>query len=207
MQGKNKSTWIYALIQGIVVGLAGMVHGIFAALQGNIPTGGYLLPLGIFTLIHNYLITGIAAIVVALAVILWTIGFIHTKNGPSVFLALSILLFLVGGGVAQTVFIILTWAVSTQIDKPLTWWEKRIHDKIKNCLAKAWLAILISDYSVILIAIGIWLVLSQPSISYRTPTIVEYTLWSFLVIGVLLQPLVIVSGFAHDIERQSTLSE
>jgi hypothetical protein len=202
-RGKNNSTRIYVSIQGILVGLGGIAHGIFATLQGNVPTGGYLTSFGIFTIIPNYLITGIAAILVGLAVIVWTISFIHTQYGPIIFLALSILLFLVGGGVAQVLFFILTWGVSTRIDKPLTWWKKALPENPRKRLAKLWLAILISDYSILLIAVGIWLVLSPPSAAGRAPTIVEYTLWLFLCIGILLQPLTIVSGFARDIERQS----
>jgi hypothetical protein len=110
---KTNATYVFVLVQGIVLGLVGMAHGIFAASQGNTPTGGYLLALGIFTVIPNYLATGIAAILVGLSVVIWTLGFIHKKNGPIVFLALSMLLFVVGGGIAQVPFFILTWAAST----------------------------------------------------------------------------------------------
>lgn len=206
-RGKNSSTRIYVLIQGILIGLGGIAHGVFETLQGNTPTGGYLVHFGIFTLIPNYLITGIAAIIVGLSVIVWTIGFIHTKNGPVVFLALSILLFLVGGGVAIVPFFILTWGVSTRINQPLTWWRKVLLENLRKQLAQLWLAILISGYLFLLTAIGIWLVLSPPSAAYKAPTIIEYILWSFLCIGILWQPLIIVSGFARDIERQVPLPQ
>ena len=202
--GKTNSTRLFVIVQGIGVGLGGIAHGIFATLQGNTPTGGYLVHFGIFTLIPNYLITGIAAITVGLSVIVWTIGFIHTKNGPIVFLALSILLFLVGGGVAVVLFFIVTWGVSTRIDKPLTGWRKILPENLRKRLAQLWLPIWISGYLFLFIAIGIWLVLSPPSAANKAPTLVEYTLWSFLGLGILFQPLTIVAGFARDIERQAT---
>ncbi len=74
-----------------------------------------------FTLIPNFLITGVAAIVVSVLVMVRSVGFVHKKNGSLVFLLLSILLSLVGGGVAQIVFFTLAGAVSTRINKPVTW--------------------------------------------------------------------------------------
>jgi hypothetical protein len=203
-QRENNSTRIYVLIQGILVGLAGTAHGIFATLQGNTPTGGYLLHFGIFTLIPNYLITGIAAIIVSLSIIVWTVGFVHTKNGPTAFLALSILLFLVGGGIAHVLFSILTWGVSTRINNPLTWWRRALPENLRKRLTQLWLFTWIGGYLFLFTAIGIWLVLSPPSAANKAPTIIEYTLWSFLFIGILFQPLTIVSGFARDIEMQVT---
>jgi hypothetical protein len=200
--GKTNSTSLFVRVQGIGVGLIGMAHGIFATLQGNTPTGGYLVHFGIFTLIPNYLITGIAAIIVGLSVIVWTIGFIHTPNGPSVFLALWILLFLVGGGIAHVLFSIVTWRVSTGINKPLTGWRRALPENLRKRLAQLWWPIWISGYLFLVAAIGIWLVLSPPSAANKAPTIIEYTLWSFLCLGILFQPLTIIAGFARDIETQ-----
>ncbi|PKN95127.1 MAG: hypothetical protein CVU44_00135 [Chloroflexi bacterium HGW-Chloroflexi-6] len=203
IRGKNKSTSVYVIILGIFVGLGGIAHGVFETLQGNTPTGGYLLDIGVFTLIPNYLITGIAAIIVGLVVIVWTIGFIHTKNGSIIFLALSILLFCVGGGVAQVLFFILAWGVSTRINNPLAWWRKVLPKNTRKRLAQFWPTMLVSGFLFLCVAVGIWLILSPPNTTYRAPTIIEYVLWLFLAIGILLQPLAIVSGFARDIERQS----
>ena len=204
---KINGTHAFVMVQGIVIGLAGMAHGIFATLQGNTPTGGYLLPLGIFTVIPNYLATGVAAIIVGLALIVWTLGFIHKKYGSIIFLALSILLFLVGGGVAQVPFIFLTWGASTQINQPSTWWRKVLAENLRKRLARSWLAIWIGGYIFLFAAIGIWLLLSPPSIASKAPTFTQYILWSFLCIGILFQPLTIVAGLSHDMERQTPSSQ
>ena len=59
---ENGSLRLYVTIQGVMVGLAGMIHGFAETLQGNRPTEGRLLvDVGAFTLIPNYLATGIAA--------------------------------------------------------------------------------------------------------------------------------------------------
>ncbi|HET8910646.1 MAG TPA: hypothetical protein VFN23_04235 [Ktedonobacteraceae bacterium] len=91
----NGSTRLFVIIQGVMLGLIGMVQGRAETLQGATPTGGgWLNSIGAFTILPTYFITGIAAIVVSFSLIVWTIGFIHKKNGPLIFLLLSLLLFL-----------------------------------------------------------------------------------------------------------------
>jgi hypothetical protein len=109
---ENGSLRLYVTIQGMMVGLAGTIHGFAETLQGNQPTEGRLLvDVGAFTLIPNYLATGIAAILVGLCIVAWTIGFIRTKHGATVFLLLSIALFLVGGGIGEAVIFLVAWGV------------------------------------------------------------------------------------------------
>ncbi len=200
------ATRLFALIQGIFIGLSGMIHGISEVFQGNKPTGGLLLEsIGAFTIIPNYLMTGIAAIVVGLAVLFWTIAFIHKKNGPTIFLLLSILLFLAGGGIAQVLLFLITWAVSTRIDKPLSWWRKSLSENLRIRLANIWPAILMTGYGFVAVGVGIWLILTPPGAAYKDP-LALYVCWAFLIIGVLILVCSIVAGFAHEIERRMRMA-
>jgi hypothetical protein len=126
--------------------------------KGNAPTSGLLIhAIGeadrmwvggsepAFTLIPNFLVTGIVAIIVSLAIIVWSIGFLHKKHGPLVFLLLFVLLFLVGGGIGQVIFFTLCWAFSTRINKPLTWWTKVLPLSLRRVLAKTWHLCLIAS--------------------------------------------------------------
>ena len=110
----NKATRIIVATLGVIFGISGMSYGFFELLQGNAPTGGlFISAIGeaqkmwshgneyAFTLIPNFLITGIAATVVGLVIIVWSLAFVHKKNGPTVFFLLFVFLLLVGGGVAQ----------------------------------------------------------------------------------------------------------
>lgn len=199
------STRLFVIFMGLLAGLTGMVHGLYETFQGNTPTGGNLIAsFGVFTLILNYLITGIAAMIVALSLAIWTIGFIHKKNGPIVFLILAILLFLVGGGVAIVFFTPVVWAASTRINKPLTWWRKALPENARKLLARSWPAIFIIGSLCLSIGIGIWLFLTPPGPSYKDPLLQSIT-WTFVGLGFLLQMLTIVSGFARDIERQESI--
>jgi len=198
------STRLFVIFMGVLAGLTGMVHGLYETFQGNTPTGGYVIAsFGVFTIIHNYLLTGIAAMIVGLSLALWAIGFIHKKNGPIVFLILAILLFFVGGGVAIVFFTPFAWGASTRIDKPLAWWRKALPENVRKLLARSWPVIFIIGSLCLSIGIGIWLFLTPPGPSYKDP-VLQQVCWIFIALGFLLQMLTIVSGFARDIERQES---
>ena len=148
----NRAQRIIVSTLGVTLGIAGIDHGFFEVLQGNVPTPGlFVQAIGpanrmwvygtedAFTLIPNFLITGIFAMILSLIVMIWCIGFIHKKNGPRIFILLCVLLFLVGGGVAQVVGFILVWAMATQINSPLTWWRKALSESLMNWLSSSWL--------------------------------------------------------------------
>ena len=88
--GLNKSTGITASLVGSLLGLAGIVnHGIFEILQGNTSTNGFYIEAigeahrfwlhgteGAFTIIHNFLFTGICVILVSTGIIIWSLRFL-----------------------------------------------------------------------------------------------------------------------------------
>jgi hypothetical protein len=195
----NKSTSIYVLILGILIGLGGMAHGIFDTFQGNKPTSDILKRIGAFSLLPTYIIAGITTIIVSFSLIIWTIRFIDKKNGPFIFLILSILLFLTGGGIAIIVGFLLTWLVATRINKPLSWWEKVLSENSRKLLSRFWIVSLITGFLFLSVGILIWLLFTPPGEIYKI-TIANYLCWSFLCSGLLFQALTIISGFARDIE-------
>lgn len=191
-------------VQGVLALFVAAVHGVAALLKGNTPTEGHLLAsIGVFTLIPDYLYTGITTLLSAAVLGVWTVGFIHRKHGPAVFLGLAALLFLVGGGVAQVPFLLLTFAVSTRIRTPLTWWEKALPVNARRKLSKAWLPAFLSGYAFLGAGIGIWLMLLPPGVAHAVSAL-EIACWSFLIVGLVLQVLTIVAGFARDIESRKS---
>jgi hypothetical protein len=185
-----------------MIGLGGMAHGIFEILQGNKPTLDILDRIGAFTLLPTYLLAGITTVLVSLSVIIWTIWFIDKKNGPFIFLLLSILLFFTGGGVAIIAGYMLTWAVASRINKPLTWWRNALPENSRKLLARYWLTCLITSFLLLTIGILIWLLFTPPGEKYQI-NIIDYICWSFLCLGLIFQILTIISGFARDIEIQN----
>ena len=136
---------------GVCVGVSGLDHGFFEALQGNTATPGLIVQaIGpaqrmwihgteeAFTLVPNFLVTGILAMVVGLLTIVWSIGFIDRPNGSRVLLLLGGLLFLVGGGIGMLVFLLFGWAVARRIHRPLTSWQSVLPTGVCRILSMAW---------------------------------------------------------------------
>lgn len=213
----NQATRMIVATLGTIFGISGMSHGFFEILQGNAPTDGFFIsaigeaqkmwPHGneyAFTLIPNFMITGIAAVLVGLAIIFWSLGFIHKKNGPVVFFLLFVLLLLVGGGVAQILFTPFIWLVSTRINKPLSWWRKILPVKIQKPLGKVWLWSLVISSALLVFILEIGITGFVPAVS--DPDVVLSIMLSCLGMEVLTLPLTFVSGFAHDIALRPNLA-
>jgi len=204
MPFENSSIRLYVTIQGILVGVAGMIHGVSEALQGNRPTEGLLLvDVGALTLIPNYLVTGITAILVGVCILVWTIGFIRTQHGATVFLILSMALFFVGGGIGEAVVFIIAWGVGTQMHQPLTWWRRTLPEAFRKQLAKGWRLNFVAGYLFLFVGIVLWLVYTPPWMAYEDKApLMLYLCWASLLIGLVFQLLTIVAGFARDIHKQ-----
>ncbi len=194
-----------------------MNHGFFEIFQGNVPTGGFFISaIGLaqkmwphgnelaFTLIPNFLMTGIAAMIVGLAIIIWSLGFVHKKNGPVVFILLFILLLMVGGGVAQILFFPWIWLVSTRIIKPLVWWRKILPVKIQEQLGKLWPWSLITSSAMLVFVLEIGTTGFIPAMN--DPEVVLSIMLSCLGMEVVLLPLTFMAGFAHDIALRSNIT-
>jgi hypothetical protein len=213
----NKATRIIVATLGTIFGISGMSHGFFELLQGNAPTGGLFIsaigeaqkmwPHGneyAFTLIPNFLMTGIAAMMVGLAIIVCSLGFVHKKNGPTVFFFLFVLLLLVGGGVAQILFFPLIWLVSTRINKPLAWWRKILPVKIQKPLGKLWPWSLIISSALLVFVLEIAITGFIPAVN--DPDAVLSIMLSCLGVEAGVLPLTFVSGFAHDIAMRPNIA-
>lgn len=126
---KLVSTWL-----GVVAGIAGLEHGWFEFLQGNtrppslaFPSWGPpCVPEEIWhacepamSILPNFLITGILAMLLSLALIIWAGWFVQRKHGGWVQMAISVLLLLFGGGFFPPLIGLIGGAAATQINRPL----------------------------------------------------------------------------------------
>ena len=212
----NRATRIIVATLGTIFGLSGMSHGFFETLQGNIPTGGMFIaaigeaqimwPHGneyAFSLIPNFLITGITAMLVSLAIIVWSIGFVHKKHGPLVLFLLFVSLFLVGGGVAQIIFFPIICLVATRINKPLTWWRKVLPARIHKPFGRWWPWCLAIVSLLFIFALQIAVTGFVPGMS-DPDEILSFTMLC-LGLAAILMPVTFISGFAYDIAMRPDL--
>jgi hypothetical protein len=190
---------------GAILGIAGLEHGVGEILQGN------KAPEGIFiqswpnnqlyeilngepamTIIPNYLLTGILAILTSTILIIWAIGFIETKHGGLIFILLSFMTMLVGGGLAGPILIgIIVGIAGTRINTQWAWLKD--HISTRAFLSKIWIySYVVSVFSWFslwpgLIILGIFVNVTEPLI------VIFLTLLSFLSML-----LTIFSSFAYD---------
>jgi hypothetical protein len=147
----NKATRIYSSTLGILVGLAGVEHGILEILQGNVRPGGLMIDaIGpeqklwefatetALTIIPSFLISGILSVILGVLVIIWAFAYIDKRFGAIVFLFLSIALFLVGGGFAPIFLTLLGFIAAMRINKPLHFWRSHVPSSVRRFFAKLW---------------------------------------------------------------------
>jgi hypothetical protein len=210
----NRATKIIVSTISIILTIAGLAHGIPEVLQGNAPTEGLIIQaIGpemnlwgteeAFTLLPTYLLTGLAAVSLSLALIVWSLRLLHTKHGATVLGLLFVGLFLFGGGIAaQVMFAPFVWAAARQINRPLDWWRKILPEGIRPGLAKLWLFTLALGSLSFLIGLFIAITGYVPGVTDDESILA--VCWAFIFIGGLgLYLPTFVSGFAADIQSNA----
>ncbi len=206
------ATRLTAATAGVIFGIAGFNHGFFEFLQGNTPTNGLVIqaigeaqrfwPLGTeeaFTIIPNFMLTGILAMLLGLTIIVWSVGFIQTRHGRTVFLSLFILLFLVGGGIGQLAFFLPAWAFATRMNKPLTWWRKVLPRRIWPYLSKLWIVLLVLASLLCLMGLEIAIFGFVPGLT--DPEQIQNTALLLILSSAILYVITFIAGFGHELRR------
>ena len=206
----NKATRTIVATLGTIFGVSGMSHGFFEILQGNIPTGGWFISaIGeaqkmwvhgdepALTLIPNFMVTGIIAMLLGLALVIWSLRFVQGKRGPFIFLLLFILLLFLGGGVAQVLFFPWIWLVSTRINKPLSWWQKVLAIRVRQPLGILWPWLLAVSSILLVFVLEVAVTGFVPGVN--DPEVVLSIMLASLAVEVILLPLTFISGFAYDL--------
>jgi MFS family permease len=154
------------------------------------------------TIIPNFFVTGILAIILGLLVTVWAGAFIDRKHGAWVLIFLSIILWLVGGGFAPIFMSILAFATATRINKPLKWWRVHLPINLRGLLAKLWPWSVIAFVLVSFIGVEI-AIFGYPLLWFFDANVtytIQYTL-AFIMVG--LMPVSIITAFAYDIQKQN----
>jgi hypothetical protein len=209
----NRTTKFIAATLGVILATSGMSHGFFEALQGSTPTPGLIINAVsesmqtwlygsemALTIIPNFLITGLAAMGVSLAIVVWSLRFLDTRHGATVLLALFIALFLVGGGIAQLPFFLVVWAFATRINQPLTWWRRVLPAGVRGALARIWPWTLAASTLLFLFALQIAIFGFVPGVEDADQRL--SIVFASLSLGMVCIILSFVSGFAYDLRQQ-----
>ncbi len=198
----RKATRTVAVFFGVAAGIAGIEHGIFEVLQGNTRPSGLMIPsMGppcvpekvwnacepAMTILPNFLITGILAILLGLAIVVWTAAFLQRKNGGMVLILLSIALLLFGGGIFPPLIGIIGGVAGIKINAPVS--EKPARS-FTRFLARLWPGPLVVFVAWIL---GQWVV------GYFFNDFLQKNGFISLVLILILLPLSLLSAYAYDV--------
>jgi hypothetical protein len=199
----REATRITAAALGTAAGIAGLEHGIFEILQGNIPPSGLVIAsMGppcipeetwngcepALTILPSFLYSGILTVMISLAILVWSLAFIQRRRGGLVLILLSIVLLLFGGGFFPPIIGISGGAAGTQINRPI----RQNSGGISSPAAWLWpwpLVILVT-----------WLLVMFPLGTFFNDFLQGVMLYGMCLIISLL-PLSIFTAHAYDARR------
>ena len=205
----NQATRVITSVLGITLAIAGFHHGLFEILQGNTETGiGIIQAIGpdqlrwihgteeAFTIIPNFLITGIFATALSLFIAVWSISNIEKRSGSFTLLLSFVLLTLAGGGIGHVLFFIPLWAYATNINGSLRWWKKALGAKAHK-LSLYWSYLMVGSSLFFLMGLEISVFGYFPGIT--DPSWILTICWSSLLISFIMLNLAFISGYAYDL--------
>ena len=132
---------------GVLAGLAGLEQGVGEILQGSVRPEGPVIEswpdskafeiLGgepALTVIPNLLATGIVAVIVAVAVVVWSLRFVDRRHGGLVLILLCVLLLPVGGGFGPPLIGVIVGFGATRIGTP----PRRRPGRVAQAVGRVW---------------------------------------------------------------------
>lgn len=203
----NRATRIVVTSFGIYGGFLGAAHGFFEIRQGNVAPDGIMINaigapcqmnvvwhacLPAMTIIPNFLVTGVLAIIVGLIILIWSAAFVHKKRGGVVLILLSIILLLVGGGFIPSFVGIIAGAAGTRSNALLT--GRQSNRGLLRFLTKLWPWPLIAYF--------LWIPIEWLLGYFFNEFLLKQSALAFIFqIGLLL--LTVLTSFAYDIQKKS----
>jgi hypothetical protein len=212
----NGATRVIVSTLGVLIGIGSINHGLLESLQGNRPTPGLIVnALGpgyrwtvwtqggepAFTLVPNFLLTGLLATLLGLLLILWSLRGIQRSHGPTIFLLLAVTSFLVGGGVAQVLLFTLNWAAATRIRATLGFWRWLTPVSARRVLGRFWRWTVAAGTILFLVGLEIAVVGYVPGVAGQTRML--HLCWGILLAALALFLFSYPCGFAHDLEARA----
>ncbi len=194
---KTVATWL-----GFSAGIAGLEHGYFEILQRNAkPHGLMIASMGppcvpeqvwnacepAMTILPNFLITGILAVILGLLILVWSAALIQRKNGGLVLLLLSVALLLFGGGIFPPLIGLIGGAAGIRINQPLGW---RPAGAVLRFAASLW------PWSLVIFLVWIF---GQFPLGYFFGDMMKSLVGFGLLFILVMLPVSVYSAYAYDV--------
>jgi hypothetical protein len=195
---KKVAAWL-----GVVAGIAGLEHGYFEILRGNekpeslmiasigppcVPEEAWNACEPAMTIIPNFLITGILAVILGLLILLWSGAFVQRRSGGVILILLSVMLLLFGGGIFPPLIGIVGGLAGLKINKPLT---RKTPGGTLRFFSNLW--------PWPLVVFLIW-ILGQFPIGTLFNDFMQDLMYFGLILIFVTLPLSVYTAYAHDIQ-------
>jgi len=214
----NSTVRITASVLGAIVAISGIHHGIFEILQGNKATESFIIQsIGMehqrwlngeeaFTLIPNFMISGITSVIVSTIIIFWSLFRLHKSSGPVIFILLYILLTIAGGGIGHILFFVTIWLFSGRIRKEIAWRSGSTDSGFVHGLSYAWIFLLIATCVLFIAALEI----SVFGLAGASDEVIMTTIRICLLLSLISMLFTFYAALVRDIrtrfkEREKTL--
>jgi len=212
----NSKVYNTTTVIALLLALGCFEHGLFETLQGFKSTQGYFIQAigeeirwwsggteGAFTIIPNYLITGILVIAISIFAAVWSVKYIKTKKGNLILVLSFIALTLLGGGIGHIPFYITAWAFTLKGRSSLKWLKKRIRNRGGLGKTIVFWRILLALISVL------WLLAVEIAIFGYLPGVKEADVllaicWGALLMVLLLIPVTYVAAMMINVKEEMT---
>jgi hypothetical protein len=209
----NRATRIVASSFGAFAAIGAIEHGIFEIMQGNVAPAGVMIssmgppcvPAEIWnacepamTILPNLLLTGIAAVVLGVIAMVWSLFFIARPHGGLVLLLLSLAMLLFGGGIFPPLIGMAGGAMGARINAPIAWWRRRFSGGAGRFLAALW------PWTVIVFLVGL---LGQFVVGHFFNDFLLQNGALILVLIPLLLVVTVLSAFAWDVQRMQAADD
>ena len=197
----RKATLRVATWFGVVAGIAGMMHGYYEILQGNTrPTGIVIPSIGppcvaeeawnacepAMTVVPNFLVTGLLAVIFGLAVLIWSGWFIKSKNGGMVLIGLSVALLVFGGGFFPPLIGVIGGIAGLSIHKPI---PDKAPGAVLRFAARLW------PWPLVIFLVWVW---GQILIGYLFNDFMQGIMIYGVALILLMLPLSVYSAYGSD---------
>jgi hypothetical protein len=194
----------------VLAGLGGIRHGIGEVQQGNVRPDGLFVeswtkgPIADhidgepgLTLVPNMLATGILALAISAAVVVWAAFFLHRHRGGPILSLLSVAMLLVGGGVGPPVIgIVAGWPASITGPR-LEAWRSRLSPPLRRALAAAW-----PPLFAIAAANGVFLFIVSVVLLFAFDFTNADLLFASFLLAIVSLAAATLCAIAYDLDRQ-----
>jgi hypothetical protein len=185
---------------GVSAGIAGLEHGYFETLQGSTRPASLMfaswgppcVPEKIWhacepamSILPNFLITGLLAMLLSLAIMAWSAWLIQRKQGGLGLILLSIALLLFGGGFFPPIIGLVGGVAGMQIHKPMTGQP----GSVTRFAAKLW------PWPLVIFLVWVW---GQFPVGYFFNDFLTSIMGFGLLLILTSLPLSVYVGYARD---------